>query len=78
MDKYQSHKVVEAGKIEDINTHDRTVTLLSGEIYQPGEDWWKRYEAATESWDGGYLVVYDGGYESWSPKKAFEEGYSPA
>ncbi len=25
---------------------------------------------------GDYFVVYDDGYESWSPKKAFEEGYS--
>jgi len=24
----------------------------------------------------GYLVVYADGYESWSPKKAFEDGYS--
>lgn len=23
----------------------------------------------------GYHVVYKDGYESWSPKKAFEEGY---
>jgi hypothetical protein len=24
----------------------------------------------------GYLVVYESGYESWSPKKEFQEGYS--
>lgn len=24
---------------------------------------------------GGYYVVYDDGYKSWSPAKAFEEGY---
>jgi len=24
----------------------------------------------------GYKVVYSGGYESWSPKKAFEDGYT--
>ena len=24
----------------------------------------------------GYLVVYKDGYESWSPKKAFDEGYT--
>lgn len=27
---------------------------------------------------GGYFVVYDDGYQSFSPGKAFEEGYSPA
>lgn len=26
--------------------------------------------------NGDYLVVYEGNYVSWSPKKAFEEGYS--
>lgn len=25
---------------------------------------------------GGYLVIYSDGYESWSPAKAFEEGYT--
>lgn len=25
---------------------------------------------------GDYLVVYDDGYKSFSPKKAFEEGYT--
>ena len=25
---------------------------------------------------GGYYVVYDDGYKSWSPAKAFEEGYT--
>lgn len=26
--------------------------------------------------DGGYYVEYEDGYVSWSPTKAFEEGYS--
>ena len=26
---------------------------------------------------GDYLVVYDDSYISWSPAKAFEDGYSP-
>ena len=25
---------------------------------------------------GGYYVVYKDGYKSWSPAKAFEDGYS--
>lgn len=25
---------------------------------------------------GGYFVVYEDGYESFSPAKAFEEGYT--
>jgi hypothetical protein len=27
---------------------------------------------------GDYFVIYDDGYQSWSPKKTFEEGYSQA
>jgi hypothetical protein len=27
--------------------------------------------------DGGYLVVYPDGYESWSPQNVFEEAYRP-
>jgi hypothetical protein len=27
---------------------------------------------------GGYYVVYSDGYKSFSPAKAFEEGYTPA
>lgn len=26
---------------------------------------------------GGYFVVYDNGYASFSPKEAFENGYAP-
>jgi hypothetical protein len=25
---------------------------------------------------GGYYVLYDDGFESWSPAKAFEDGYT--
>lgn len=25
---------------------------------------------------GGYYVVYEDGYESWSPAEAFEKGYT--
>lgn len=26
--------------------------------------------------DEGYLVIYASGYESWSPRKEFDEGYT--
>lgn len=26
--------------------------------------------------EGGYFVVYEGGYESWSPRAEFEGGYT--
>ena len=36
---------------------------------------WKIPEDEDPS-DKGYLVVYKGGYESWSPKDVFEESYT--
>lgn len=39
----------------------------------------KKIEAEPKVRDGqeGYKVVYDGGYESWSPKEVFESAYLP-
>ena len=34
----------------------------------------KRYHGSDD--DLGYFVVYEDGYLSWSPTKAFEEGYT--
>ena len=37
----------------------------------------KRIKAEAESREGvdGYKVVYEDGYESWSPKETFESAY---
>ena len=38
-------------------------------------EWWTRsYNGNTL--DCGYYVLFEDGYESWSPSKAFEEGYT--
>lgn len=42
--------------------------------FRATDDWLERYRG-TEI-DEGYYVVYDDGYASWSPSKAFEDGYT--
>lgn len=77
---YKSHKTVRAAKIARIehfeNAEDSLVLL---HFEEPGVEpirvtlgWLDRFKAKV----GGYYVVYDGGYVSWSPADAFEEGYT--
>lgn len=74
---YVCHKTVWALKIKSVERD--AVTILHFE--DPS------YAARTVSYDydvkhkpepGGYFVVYADGYESFSPAKAFEEGYTRA
>lgn len=75
MPRYRCHKEVWALKIKSIERD--AVTLMSFE--DPG------YAAIPISfeWDekhkpqaGGYYVVYQDGYKSYSPAEAFESGYT--
>jgi hypothetical protein len=75
--QYQCHKVVRAIKIGKIEINfDKTATLF------PEEKGWEPfivsadYVARARPESGGYFVVYEDGYESYSPCKAFEDGYS--
>ena len=77
--KWQSHKVVEAGKIGRIAEHVEGGFLLTLDL---PDNWTAEVQVSQEYFDkhnplpGGYYVRYPGdGYESWSPAKAFEEGY---
>lgn len=50
--------------------------LPEDEQYSPVEvsaEWYRRHKPQP----GGYYVVYEDGYTSYSPAKAFEDGYSP-
>jgi len=76
---YKSHKIVRALSIAAIEVHeDRSATIApSLTAYapfktQPG--WAERFKGSED--DKGYYVVYDDGYASWSPTKAFESGYT--
>ena len=77
--KYKCHKVVHAAKITDITSQDAdgdlTHALIFGEIsaFQSITDVWrKKYDPQV----GGYYVVYEDGYVSFSPADAFEAGYT--
>lgn len=73
MDEYQSHKRVHAGKIlsasSQVISYQGTNTVFA---YIPDDKIFSRGVAAP----GDYLVIYEDGYVSWSPAKAFEEGYA--
>jgi hypothetical protein len=77
--RYKSHKSVWALKIAKLELQDDDRTLMTpvdegyGPIYL-GADYVAKHKPEV----GGYYVVYADGYKSWSPAKAFEEGYTRA
>lgn len=76
--RWQCHKVVRAALIEEIvrNGDHGAVSILKlhgGATFMTDTSWTARHNAEV----GGYLVVYEDGYTSFSPAKAFEDGYSP-
>jgi hypothetical protein len=77
MPRYKCHKEVWALKIAVIEMYENGVAKIAPVDkgyetiatkpkfpFKGGED------------DLGYFVVYSDGYQSWSPTKAFEEGYT--
>ena len=78
--KYKCHKVVEAAKIKEVET-TREGGLPILHLFFENREFVTINDEATqgrfpEGCEGGYYVVYADGYCSWSPAKAFEEGYS--
>lgn len=77
--RWKCHKQVWAFKINRIDpklTHGkiasaRLVDTDGNEAYVD-EEYWVKHKPVL----GGYYVKYDDGYESFSPAKAFEEGYT--
>lgn len=82
MPRYKCHKIVHALKIEGYNASMRdgmTLYFDDKDGFNPidiPESEVKPFLAMRDT-DKGYLVVYSDGYRSWSPTKAFEEGYTP-
>lgn len=80
MPRYQCHKVVHALKIADLFVADSpgvSYTIV------PADKGYGRFQTkpnypykGESTSDLGYYVLYEGGYESWSPTKAFEDGYT--
>lgn len=81
MPRYKCHKEVWALKIKDINRNPLN-GLQYGVVIVPEEDGYAAFrvgEAYVEKHNpqvGGYYVVYKGGYASYSPADAFEDGYT--
>lgn len=78
---WRCHKVVGAAKITGIGTTEsargghKVYWLHLEGVDQPIEmpsEWMKWHRPKV----GGYLVAYPDGYQSYSPAKAFEEGYT--
>lgn len=79
MRKYQSHKIVEACKITPDNSRFQDNGSLT--VMVDGRGWHipaARIASHTpEEVQDGYIVVYPPDhFVSWSPAKAFEDGYT--
>lgn len=77
--RYKCHKEVRALKIAAVGVSDTPAEPVAWlEFVDPDYssarvtvDWVQKHAPHA----GGYYVVYDDGYTSFSPAKAFEEGY---
>ena len=70
--EWRCHKIVRGAKIVSMSAN---VLCLEG-MDQPlrvTEMYLNRHNPEV----GGYVVQYEDGYQSYSPAKAFENGYSP-
>ena len=81
MPKYECHKKVWALKIAEI-TEPTDATGTSRTIMPADEGYGPfvvdgAYMAKHKPEAGGYYVVYEDGYKSFSPAGAFESGYTP-
>ena len=80
MPKYCSHKIVHALKIEKVTYVDGNDNGIA--VIMPADEGYASFQVDAEYTrkhkpkPGGYYVVYKDGYKSWSPAKAFEEGYT--
>lgn len=65
MKKYIGTKIIEAAPAWRI-------TAMDGRMFIQRKDDASDYAGVVED---GYVLVYEDGYESWSPKRVFEEAY---
>lgn len=78
---YKSHKLVRALKISSMNLlydcYGTALIVPADQRYKEFltcQGWSERFKG--DESDFGYWVLYEDGYESWSPSYAFENGYS--
>lgn len=78
MPRYRCHKEVHAVRITNLSEMQGWLEVQDAEKggaktqIRVGADWMVKHTPEI----GGYLVVYEDGYRSYSPRKAFEEGYT--
>ncbi len=74
---YKCHKVVKAGKIVALSPVPLMTVVVEDvngaecKVEMPDNAWARGCPAV-----GDYIVIYEDGYKSWSPAKAFEDGYT--
>lgn len=83
MPRYQCHKKVWALKIKAVYPNIvSTLNATPGGTIEPADEGYHPFTVSQDWIDkhkpqaGGYYVVYEDGYKSYSPAKAFEEGYT--
>lgn len=76
MPRYRSHKTVWALKIKEIAHKPDGATLTPEESDYAPFDVDEPYMQKHTPIVGGYYVVYADGYKSFSPARAFEDGYT--
>ena len=79
--KYRSHKTVHALKLNAVTPVNGKVVFTPFDaayraITHPDSAEVVKRCRAREMGDPGYLVIYPDGFTSWSPTKAFEDGYT--
>ena len=73
---WKSHKIVKAGKILIMPGEGSGVVTVEDangapcKVQMPPNAFARGRPSL-----GDYIVIYDDGYKSWSPAKAFEDGY---
>jgi len=85
MPRYKCHKEVEAIKIGAIEfAHDGSAKIAPASVhvkhgnFATDDGYRQKFKAELHGHpeELGYYIKYNDGYESWSPTKAFEEGYT--
>ena len=75
--RYVCHKVVSAMQVKywhHLGDDLVMVELVDDTKLELDREWWEAKNPFDRA--GGYLVKYDDGYVSWSPKDALESGYT--
>lgn len=78
---YRCHKIVQAGEIKSLEQQEgsdgKTATVRHAVLEDGSRYGSKELFARGTPAVGDFIVIYDDGYVSWSPRKAFLDGYSP-